>query len=112
MSENDKYDITIPEDMGEKDIVDEIEVRAETSGNEAEQGHLGNLDEYDPFLNIPIVLREGTRSCTKHPICNYVSYDTLSLQFKAFTASLDFTVIPKNIHIDLECHEWKSVVLE
>ncbi|KAA0038225.1 reverse transcriptase [Cucumis melo var. makuwa] len=31
---------------------------------------------------------------------------------KAFTASLDSTTIPKNIHIALECPEWKNVVME
>ncbi|TYK23959.1 reverse transcriptase [Cucumis melo var. makuwa] len=73
--------IVVPEDIGEKANVDEDEARAETSGNEAKHGHLGNLDEYDSFLDIPIALRKCTR---------------------AFTASLDSTVIPKNIRIALE----------
>ncbi|TYK05465.1 reverse transcriptase [Cucumis melo var. makuwa] len=30
----------------------------------------------------------------------------------AFTASLDSTTIPKNIHIVLDCPEWKNVVME
>ena len=59
----------------------------------------------DPSLDIPIVLRIGTRSCVKHPICNYVSYESLLAQFKAFTARLDSIMIPKNIHIALECLE-------
>ncbi|KAA0032563.1 Cysteine-rich RLK (receptor-like protein kinase) 8 [Cucumis melo var. makuwa] len=74
--------------------------------------HTRKLDEYDPSLDIPIALRKGTRSCTKHPICNYVSYDNLSPQFRAFTASLDSTIIPKNIYTALECPEWKNVVME
>ena len=60
---------------------------------------------YDPSLDIPNVLRKGTRSCTKHTICNYVSYESLSPQFKVFIASLDSTMTPKNIHIVLECLE-------
>ncbi|KAA0032605.1 reverse transcriptase [Cucumis melo var. makuwa] len=32
--------------------------------------------------------------------------------FKAFTASLDSTTIPKNIHNCLECPKWKNVVME
>ncbi|KAL4021159.1 hypothetical protein IC575_019950 [Cucumis melo] len=55
---------------------------------------------------------QGTRSCTKHPICNYVSYDNLSPQFRAFTASLDSFIIPKNIYTALECPEWKNVVMK
>ncbi|KAA0031718.1 Beta-galactosidase [Cucumis melo var. makuwa] len=70
------------------------------------------LDKYDPSLNLPIALRKGTRSCTKHSISNYVSYENLSPQFRAFTASLDSTRIPKNIHIALECPEWKNAVMK
>ena len=44
-------------------------------------------------------------------MCSYVSCDSLSLQFRAFIASLDSVVIPKNIHIALECPEWKIVVM-
>ncbi|KAA0040497.1 reverse transcriptase [Cucumis melo var. makuwa] len=112
MSENDRSNIVVPEDMGEKDNVDETEVIAETGGNEVEQDHLGNLDEYDPSLDISIVLRKGTKSCTEHPICNYVFYESISTQFKAFIAGLDSIVIPKNIHISLECVEWKTAVMK
>ncbi|KAA0034028.1 Beta-galactosidase [Cucumis melo var. makuwa] len=84
MSENDKSDVAVLENMEEKNRDDETEVRIETS----------------------------TRSCTKHPICNYVSYDNLSPQFRAFTASLDSTIIPKNIYTALECPEWKNAVME
>ncbi|KAA0036818.1 Cysteine-rich RLK (RECEPTOR-like protein kinase) 8 [Cucumis melo var. makuwa] len=112
MSENDKSDVAVLENMEEKNRDDETEVRIETSNDEAEQGHTRKLDEYDPSLYIPIALRKGTRSCTKHPICNYVSYDNLSPQFRAFTASLDSTIIPKNIYTALECPEWKNAVME
>ena len=101
ISENDKSDVVVLESVEEKNSGDEIET--ETGSNKAEQGHTGKLDEYDPSLNIPIALRKCTRSCTKHLICNYVSYDNLSPQFRAFTASLDSTIIPKNIYIALEC---------
>ncbi|KAL0553893.1 hypothetical protein IC582_007797 [Cucumis melo] len=112
MSENDKSDVAVLENMEEKNRDDETEVRIETSNDEAEQGYTRKLDEYDPSLDIPIALRKGTRSCTKHPICNYVSYDNLSPQFRAFTASLDSTIIPKNIYTALECPEWKNAVME
>ncbi|KAA0042053.1 Retrovirus-related Pol polyprotein from transposon TNT 1-94 [Cucumis melo var. makuwa] len=112
MSENDKSDVAILENMEEKNRDDETEVRIETSNDEAEQGHTRKLDEYDPSFDIPIALRKGTKSCTKHPICNYVSYDNLSPQFRALTASLDSTIIPKNIYTALECPEWKNAVME
>ncbi|KAL0560174.1 hypothetical protein IC582_000571 [Cucumis melo] len=112
MSENDKSDVDVLENMEEKNRDDETEVRIETSNCEAEQGHTRKLDEYDPSLDIPIALRKGTRSCTKHPICNYVSYDNLSPQFRAFTVSLDSTIIPKDIYTALECPEWNNAVME
>ncbi|TYK26805.1 reverse transcriptase [Cucumis melo var. makuwa] len=86
--------------------------RIETSNDEAEQGHTRKHDEYDPSLDLPIALRKGTRSCTKHSISNYVSYENLSPQFRAFTASLDSTTISKNIYIALEYPEWKNAVME
>ncbi|KAA0043032.1 reverse transcriptase [Cucumis melo var. makuwa] len=112
MSENDRSDVAVLENMEEKNHGDETEVIIETSNNEAEQGHTRKFDEYDPSLDIPIALRKGTRSCTKHLICNYVSYDNLSPQFRAFIVSLDSTIIPKNIYTALECPEWKIVVME
>ncbi|KAL0551185.1 hypothetical protein IC582_010271 [Cucumis melo] len=112
MSENDKSDVVVLENMEEKNRDDETEVRIETSNDEAEQDHTRKLDEYDPSLDIPIALRKGTRSCTKHPICNYVSYNNLSPQFRAFTESLDSTIISKNIYTTLECPEWKNSVMK
>ncbi|KAL0556854.1 hypothetical protein IC582_005371 [Cucumis melo] len=112
MSENDRSDVAVFENMEEKNRGDETEVRIKISNDEAEQGHTRKLDEYDLSLDILIALRKGTRSCTKHPICNYVSYDNLSPQFRAFAANLDSTIIPKNIYIALEYPEWKNVVME
>ncbi|TYK16541.1 putative mitochondrial protein [Cucumis melo var. makuwa] len=39
--------------------VDEIEVMVEMIGDEAKWDHLGNLDKYDPSIDIFIALREG-----------------------------------------------------
>ncbi|KAL0560616.1 hypothetical protein IC582_001025 [Cucumis melo] len=97
MSENDRSDVVVLENMEEKNHGDETEVRIETSNDDAEQGHARKLDEYGPSLDIPIALRKGTRSCTKHPICNYVSYDNLSPQFRAFTTNRTWEIcaLPK-----------------
>ncbi|KAA0043342.1 reverse transcriptase [Cucumis melo var. makuwa] len=86
MNENGRSDVTVLENVEEKNSGDEIEVRTETSNNEAEQGHTGKLDKYDPSLDLPIALRKFTR--------------------------FDSTTIPKNIHIALECPEWKNAVME
>ncbi|KAA0057569.1 Beta-galactosidase [Cucumis melo var. makuwa] len=58
MSENDRSDVAILENMEEKNCDDETEVRIETCNDEAEQGLTRKLDEYDPSLDIPIVLRK------------------------------------------------------
>ena len=62
MGENDRSNTIVSQEMSENDSVDETEVIAENVGDEAEQDHLVNLDEYGPSLNIPIALRKGTRS--------------------------------------------------
>ncbi|KAA0052169.1 reverse transcriptase [Cucumis melo var. makuwa] len=54
MSENDKSDVAVLENMEEKNRDDETEVRIETSNDEAEQGHTRKLDEYDPLLTFQL----------------------------------------------------------
>ena len=62
-------------------------------------------------LDMPITLRKCARTCTKHSMCNYMSYSNLSPKFRAF-ASLDTTIIPKNIREATKSPEWKMVVME
>ena len=55
----------------------------ETSSNDSDKPR-----SYDPCLDMPIALRKGTRLCTKHSICTYISYNNLSPKFKDITTSL------------------------
>ena len=82
--ENDGYETTVLEDMGEQgsidgviidreDKIDENEVVAEHIENKTKSDHSGNTNKYDPYLDLLISLRKGTRLCTKHFIYNYVS---------------------------------------
>ena len=48
-------------------------------------------------LNVPIAFRKPGRSCTKHPLSNFVSYSNLSPSFAAFTSNLSSVQIPKNV---------------
>ena len=41
-----------------------------------------------------------------------MSYSNLSPKFKAFTASLDTAIVPKNIHEAIKSLEWKTIVME
>ena len=71
---------------------------------------------YNPETNddsdFPIAVRKGVRSCTKHPIYTFVSYEGLSPKFKTFVANLDNIQVPNNIKEALCSPEWKSIVYE
>lgn len=62
-------------------------------------------EDHDASMDISIALRKGTRSCTQHPLRNFVTYNNLSTKFRAFTASLDVVSIPKSIQLALEVPE-------
>ena len=44
-----------------------------------------------------IALRKGVRSCTQHPISNFISYDRLSSKYHAFVTNLSNIEIPRSI---------------
>ncbi|TYK30567.1 reverse transcriptase [Cucumis melo var. makuwa] len=91
---------------------DENEASGRVAKNEIREDPSENIRKFDLSLNLPIALRKGTKSYTKHSITNYVSYENLSLQFRAFAVSLYSTLIPNNINIALDCLEWKNAVME
>lgn len=59
-------------------------------------------------LELPIAMRKGVRSCTKHPISNFLTCTKLSSSFKAFTAKIDDVKVPKNIHEALTDPKWNE----
>ncbi|RVW81318.1 Retrovirus-related Pol polyprotein from transposon TNT 1-94 [Vitis vinifera] len=65
-------------------------------GNNAPDGTVDSELEND-ILNMPIAWRKGVRSCTQHPIGNFISYDKLSPTFRAFTFSITEIQVPQNI---------------
>ncbi|KAF7808226.1 sacsin isoform X2 [Senna tora] len=66
----------------------------------------------DEILSPPIAKPKGVRSCTLHPISQFVSYEKLSPKFQAFVSNLDKEVIPTNIHEALQHPRWKEAVNE
>ena len=62
--------------------------------------------------DLPIAIRKQPRSCTLHPISNFVSYNSLSTKCRAFTTNLDRIQLPKNIQEAFEIPEWKEAVME
>ena len=99
--------VIAPEEPKEADVVvtpEEIEseVSHETPVNDNEHND----------LDLPIAHRKQPRSCTLHPIQNYMSYNALSSSYRAFVTSLDRVNIPKNIQEALEIPEWRAAVME
>ncbi|KAL4562118.1 hypothetical protein LXL04_034312 [Taraxacum kok-saghyz] len=65
-----------------------------------------------PDLDLPIAVRKGVRSCTKHPISKFISYSKLSPTYHAFSSSLSSISIPRTIEEAMTNPEWKKAVLE
>ena len=79
----------------------------------------------DFSINIPIAQRKATRTCTKHPISNYVSYKNqspyciflgsyfrASCIFLGFISQLSSMDEPKNIQEALNVPESREVVFK
>ena len=48
-------------------------------------------------LDAPIAIRKGVRSCTKHPISNFVSYTRLSPNYRAYISKISSLSIPNHV---------------
>ena len=64
------------------------------------------------ILNMPIAWRKGVRSCTQHPIGNFISYDKLSPTFRAFTSNITEIQVPRDIQEAFKYPKWKAAVDE
>ena len=62
--------------------------------------------------NMPIAWRKGVRSCTQHPIGNFISYDKLSPTFRAFTSNITEIQVPRDIQEAFKYPKWKAAVDE
>ena len=63
-------------------------------------------------VDVPIALRKGIRSCTQHPISNFVGYDHLSQSVKALVTHLSDIEVPITIQEALKDAKWRGSVLE
>ena len=64
-----------------------LESSTDPSGNDS-SSTLSNSD-------LLIAVRKGVRLCTQHPIARFVSYEFLSLAYRAFVSSLSSACIPQ-----------------
>lgn len=63
-------------------------------------------------VDIPIALWKGVRSCTFHPIGNFVNYDRLSSSYRAFVTTLGSVQVHKSIYEALKHPGWKKATNE
>ncbi|GMP81639.1 hypothetical protein CsSME_00036279 [Camellia sinensis var. sinensis] len=73
---------------------------------------LGNPIPSISDLDVPIAIRKGVRNCIKHPIANYLSYQRLSKNHRAFTSRISHLFVPRNIQEALDDPNWKLAVME
>jgi IS30 family transposase len=86
----------------------------QTLENEVPTGNiLPNSEHVDTIdIDIPIAMRKGVRTCTKHPIEKYISYGKLSQSYRSFVAAVDNIEVPNNIQEALQKPEWAAAVTE
>lgn len=81
---------------------------SKSTGNALQNSNFPMFNDLDQ----PIALRKEKRSCTQHPINNFVSYDKLSPSYKAFATTLTDINVPKGIHDALTQPKWREAVME
>ena len=78
------------------------------SGNTVTDTNPGVLND----LDVPIAFQKGVRSCSTHPIADFVFYERLSPQFRALTTNLSKVDIPRDIYKVLQHPNWKAAMHE
>lgn len=77
-----------------------------------DEQNISQIDSEFPDLDLPIALRKGVRTCTKHPVANFLSYHRLSPTYRSFITTLDASVIPKSVEEALKDPNWKEAMVE
>ena len=67
--------------------------------------------QFTSDLDFPIAIRKGKRTCTDHPISNFVSFDHLSPSFKVFSLSIS-SLVPKSYRKALSHPGWCKAIEE
>lgn len=73
-------------------------------------GNFESLESID--LDVPIAKRKGVRSCTQHPISQFVSYSHLSSSYRAFVSNISSVSIPNHFQDALATSKWKLSMIE
>ncbi|KAI3434272.1 uncharacterized protein J3R85_006738 [Psidium guajava] len=89
--------------------LDQVPLSEPLSGNDITHPFSNEPELSD--LDLPIALRKATRKCTLHPISQFVSYQRLSTQHKAFITALDSIIIPNSVHEAFENRNWIQAMM-
>jgi hypothetical protein len=60
----------------------------------------------------PIAQRKGVRSCTHHPVSDFVSYQHLSSPYRSFVSKLSYVSVPRNLQEALSDPKWRTTMHE
>jgi hypothetical protein len=74
-----------------------------------------DMNSVVPVVNdtsLPIAQRKGVRSCTHHPVCNFVSYQHLSSPYRSFVSKLSSVSVPRNLQEALSDPKWRTAMHE
>ena len=66
-------------------------------------------------IDQPIEIRKGVRECRDrplYPMCNFISYEGLSPNYRAFVVNLATIPVPNSIHEAIKVPEWRAAVYE
>jgi hypothetical protein len=63
-------------------------------------------------MSLPIAQRKGVRSCTHHPVSDFVSYQHLSPSYRSFVSKLSSVSIPRNLQEALSDPKWRTAMQE
>ncbi|MCH80620.1 cysteine-rich RLK (receptor-like protein kinase) 8 [Trifolium medium] len=104
--------------MFHKDTTTPIVSPAEIQSDSPSEGPVDNSsftsspEKNIPDLDVPIADRKVPRTCTKHPISNYLSYDKLSHTHKAYVSRISNVFVPRTVQEALGDPNWKLAVKE
>jgi len=86
-------------------IVPPVPSQDVSSASDPDPGNSSSLPDSDL-----ITIWKCVRSCVKHPLSNFVSYQFLSPSYRHFALALAFVSVPRNVADALSQPQWKAVM--
>jgi hypothetical protein len=80
------------------------------SGNTTSTSDMNYVIPVVNDTSLPIAQRKGVRSCTHHPISDFVSYQHISSSYHFFVSKLSFVSVPRNLQEALSDPKWRAAM--